>query len=72
MFEPADTVYKEGKDRTLVGPVQVNFVYGIGVIKKLWYCFVFGKDTIFTGGSQTVFHVTLFPLALKCVQSCDK
>jgi len=60
-------VYKEGTDRTLLGPIEIRAVYGTSVIRKLWYCFVFGKDTIFVGCSQTVDHVTVYSLVLRCV-----
>jgi len=59
-------VYKEGTDRTLLGPIQVTAVYGTGVIRKLWYCCVFGKDTKFVGCSQTVVRITVYSLVIRC------
>ena len=37
--DSVDRVYKEGSDRTLLGPIQTTAVHWSGVMTKLWYLF---------------------------------
>ena len=44
--DPADGGYKEGSDRTLLGPIQASAVHWSGVMTKLWYLFCVRKREI--------------------------
>ena len=65
--DTVDTVYKDGNDRTLLGPIQTRAVYWIGVITKLCYCLGLDKNTTIVGCSQTVVTSTVYSLVLTCV-----
>jgi hypothetical protein len=46
-LDTVEIVYKEGTDRTLLGPIQVTAIYWFGFITQLWYSFLFEYDTPF-------------------------
>ena len=37
--DPVYSLYKEGSDRTIFGPIQATAVHWSGVMSKLWYMF---------------------------------
>jgi len=62
-------MYKEGSDRTLLGPIQPTAVHWSDVMTKFWYIFVLKNDTTIVGCSETVVPSTKYTLYLMCVKT---
>jgi len=70
--DPVDRVYKEGSDRTLLGPMQATAVHCSGLIAKLWYIFLFENDTTIVRCSQKFVPSAKYTLILLCVSPAAK
>ena len=55
--DPVYSLFKEGSDRTLFGPIQATAVHWSGVMSKIWYLFCVWKRS----NNHRVFPKQLFP-----------